>query len=50
MVFARRSRAVTTEKFTKKRDTRAKLLFCQFKPIAFLPFSMTWPSSLLKFP
>jgi len=35
MVFSRRCRAVTAEKFTKKRDARAKLLFCQFKPIAF---------------
>ena len=24
------------------------LLFCQSKPIAFLPFSLTWPLSLLK--
>ena len=50
MVFSRRSRAVTVEKFTKKRDARAKLLFCQFQPIVFLPFSLTSPSSLLKFP
>ena len=34
----------------KKRDARAELLFCQFKPIAFLPFSLTSPSSLLKLP
>ena len=32
----------------KKRDTRAKLLFCQSKPIAFLPSSLTSPSSLHK--
>ena len=34
----------------KKRDTRAKLLFCQSKPIAFLPFSLSSASSLLKLP
>ena len=34
----------------KKRDARAKLLFCQFIPIAFLPFSLASPSSLLKLP
>ena len=28
------------KKCTKKRDARAKLLFCQSKPIAFLPFSV----------
>ena len=36
----------------KKRDERAKLLllffFCQSRPIAFKPFSLTSPSSLLK--
>ena len=31
----------------RKRDALAKLLFGQFKPIAFLPFSLTSPSSLL---
>ena len=30
----RRSRAVTAKKCTKKRGARAKLLFCQSKPIA----------------
>ena len=25
-------------------------LFCQSQPIAFLPFLMTWPLSLLKLP
>ena len=44
----RRSRAATGKKCTRKRDVRAKLLFCQCKPIAFLPFSLTSPSSLLK--
>ena len=34
----------------KKRDARAKLLFCQSKPIALLPFSLRSPSSLLKLP
>ena len=39
---------MTAKICTKKRDARAKLLFCQSKPIAFLPFSLT--SSLLKLP
>ena len=38
---ARRSRAVTAKKCTKKRDGCAELLFCQAKLIAFLPFSLT---------
>ena len=38
---------VTAKHCTKKRDASAKLLFCQSKPIAFLPFSLTSPSSLL---
>ena len=33
-----------------KRDARAKLLFWQYKPSAFLPFSLTSWSSLLKLP
>ena len=37
-------RARMAKKCTKKRDARAKLLFCQSKPINFLP------SSLLKLP
>ena len=43
---------MTAKKCTKKRDARAKLLFCQSKPIAFLPFSLPLPpsSSLLKLP
>ena len=32
------------------RDARTMLLFCQSKPIAFLPFSLPSPSSLLKLP
>ena len=40
------SRAVTAKKCTKKR-ARAELLFCQTKPIVFLPFSLRLPSSLL---
>ena len=31
-------------------DARTKLLFCQSKPIVFLPLYMTSPSSLLKLP
>ena len=34
----------------KKRDARAKLLFLLIKPIAFLPFSLPYASSLLKLP
>ena len=45
----KRSTTVLTV-WTKKRDARAKLLFCQFIPIAFLPFSLPSPSSLLKLP
>ena len=37
---------MTAKKCTKKRDARAKL-FCQSKPIAFLPFSLPSPSSSL---
>ena len=42
----RQFRATTVEKCTKKRDARAKLLFDLSKPIAFLPLSLTSPSSL----
>ena len=42
------SRRVTAKKFTKKCDARAKLLFCQSKPLAFLPFSLISPLSSLK--
>ena len=31
----------------QKRDARAKMLFCYYKPIAFLPFLLPSPSSLL---
>ena len=41
---------VRGKKCTKKRDARAELLFCPSQPIAFLPFSLTSPSSLLKLP
>ena len=41
---------VQVNKCIKKRDARAKLFFCKDKPIAFLPFSLPSPSSLLKFP
>ena len=33
---------VVVQKCTKKRDARAKLLFCQSKPIAFLPGRSRW--------
>ena len=39
---------MTAKKCTKKRDGRAELLFYQSKPIAFMPFSLTSPSSLLE--
>ena len=41
---------MTAKKCTTKHDARAKLLFCQSKPIGFLPFSLTSRSSLLKLP
>ena len=41
-------RGTTAKKCTKKRYARAKLLFCQSKPIDFFPSSLTSPSSLLK--
>ena len=34
----------------QKSDARPKLLFCQSKPIAFLPSSLPSPSSLFKLP
>ena len=40
--------ATTAKKCTKKRDARAKLLFCSYKPIVFLPFSLPSSSLLLK--
>ena len=48
--LVRRSRALAAKKCTKKRDARAKLLFCQFKLIASLPFSLTSTSLLRKLP
>ena len=44
------SHAATAKKYTKKRDARAKLLFCYSKLIVFLPLSLSLPSSLLKLP
>ena len=41
---------MTTKKRTKKCDARAESLFYESKPIAFLPFLLTSPSSLLKLP
>ena len=35
---------------TKKHDACAKVVVCQFKPIAFSLFSLQSPSSLLKLP
>ena len=42
--------AVMAKKCTKMCNTCAKLLFCQSKPIAFMPFLLTSPLSLLKLP
>ena len=47
---ARRSRAETAKKCTKKRDARAELLIANLNILLFLPFSLTSPSSLLKLP
>ena len=44
VVVQRRQRNVQK----KQRDARAKLLFCQSKPTAFLPLLLTSPLSLLK--
>ena len=41
---------MTARKNTKTRDVRAKLLFCQCKPIASLPFSLKSPLPLLNLP
>ena len=41
---------MTAKKGTIKRDARAEWLFCQSEPVAFLPFSLPLPSSLLKLP
>ena len=46
--ISRCSRAVMAKKCTKKYDARAELLFCQSKPIVFLPFSLMSLSLLLK--
>ena len=42
--------ATKATKCTKRCDACAKLLFCQSKPIGFLPFLLPSPSSLLKLP
>ena len=39
---------MTAKKCTEKRDNKRAKLFCQSKPIAFLPFSLPSSSSLLK--
>ena len=41
---------MTAKKCTKKRDARAKLLFCVINILLFLTFSLPSPSSLLKLP
>ena len=45
--FLRCSLAEAVEKCTKKRDARAKLLFCLISLLLFLTFSLPSPSSLL---
>ena len=47
---SRCSHAVKAKKCTKMCDAHAKLFFGQSKPIAFLPFLLPSPFSLLKFP
>ena len=47
--FSRRSGAVTATQCTKKRDHVQSCMFCQYKLIAFMSFSLKSPSSLLKF-
>ena len=44
------SRATTAKKRPKKRDARAQLLFCWYKPITFFWFSLASPASLLELP
>ena len=46
-VFTSSTTGISRHSSTKKHDTRAELPFCQLKPIAFLPFSLTLPTSLL---
>ena len=41
---------VHAKKCTKKCDARAKMLFCQSKPVSLLPFFLLSLSSLLKLP
>ena len=48
--LSRCSHAATAKKCTKERDARAKLFFYFSKFLAFLPFSLPSPSSLLKLP
>ena len=51
VTFTRRGRPTTAKKCAKRRDARAKLLFCQSKLIAvFLLLSLPSSSSLLKLP
>ena len=46
----RGKRSIPSQPFDQNSVIRAKWLFCQFMPIAFLPFSLPSPSSLLKLP
>ena len=48
--FSRRSRAKTGKKCTKKRDARAKLLFCSLNQLFFFTFSLLSASVDLKLP
>ena len=46
--LSRCNRATTAKRCTKKRDARAKLLFCLYKPIAFYRSRCRRRSLLLK--
>ena len=50
VVLCSRPRQNVKLKCTKKRDARAKLLFCQSKPIGCLPFSLPFQNARLLFP
>ena len=46
--FTSSGHALTAKKCTKQHDVRTKLLFCQSKPIAFLPFLLPLPFSFIQ--
>ena len=48
MAVSRCGRATTAEKCPRKRDARAKSLFCLSKPFTFLPLSLPSSSSSLR--